>query len=100
MRAIKIGLFGFGCVGQGLYQTINNSKNFEGEIIKICVKDCNKERSLPNHLFTYSKDELLEDKSIDVIVELIDNAEAALEIVTTALKNGKSVVTANKRMVA
>jgi homoserine dehydrogenase len=100
MRAIKIGLFGFGCVGQGLYQTINNSKNFEGEIIKICVKDCNKERSLPNHLFTYSKDELLEDKSIDVIVELIDNAEAALEIVTTALKNGKSVVTANKKMVA
>jgi homoserine dehydrogenase len=100
MKAIKIGLFGFGCVGQGLYQTINNSKNFEGEIVKICVKDRNKKRSLSDDLFTYDKEELLEDSSIDVIVELIDNAEAALEIVTTALKNGKSVVTANKKMVA
>jgi homoserine dehydrogenase len=100
MRAIKIGLFGYGCVGQGLYQTINNSKNFEGEIVKICVKDRNKKRSLPTNLFTFNKEEILEDPSIDVIVELIDNAEAALEIVTTALNNGKSVVTANKKMVA
>ena len=100
MRAIKIGLFGFGCVGQGLYQTINNSKNFEGEIVKICVKDRHKVRSLPESVFTYNKEEILNDPSIDVIVELIDNAEAALEIVTTALKNGKSVVTANKKMVA
>ena len=54
MRAIKIGLFGFGCVGQGLYQTINNSKNFEGEIVKICVKDRHKVRSLPESVFTYN----------------------------------------------
>lgn len=100
MRAINIGLFGFGCVGQGLYQTINNSKNFSGEIVKICVKDRHKKRSLPEDVFTFDKDIILNDSNIDVVVELIDNAEAALEIVTTALKNGKSVVTANKKMVA
>lgn len=100
MKNIKIGLFGFGCVGQGLYETLNSSKNFAGEIQKICIKNPNKTRKLPASLFTTSKEEILTDESIDVIVELIDDADAALDIVTTALKNGKSVVTANKKMVA
>ncbi|MFY0594187.1 homoserine dehydrogenase [Roseivirga sp.] len=100
MKKINIGLFGFGCVGQGLYETLNNSKNFAGEIKKICIKNANKSRSLQEGLFTTQKEEILTDPSVDVIVELIDDAEAALEIVTSALKNGKSVVTANKKMVA
>ena len=100
MKNIKIGLFGFGCVGQGLYETLNTSKNFGGEIIKICVKNPNKVRSLPVGLFTFDRNEILSDPKVDVVVELIDDAAAALEIVTAALRNGKSVVTANKKMVA
>lgn len=100
MKNIRIGLFGFGCVGQGLYETLNNSKNFVGEISRICIKDPQKPRKLPSSLFTIDKDEILTDPSIDVIVELIHDAKAALEIVVTALRNGKSVVTANKKMVA
>ncbi|OEK05944.1 homoserine dehydrogenase [Roseivirga misakiensis] len=100
MKKINIGLFGFGCVGQGLYETLNNSKNFAGEIKKICIKNAEKSRSLPRRLFTIDKEEIIRDPEIDVIVELIDDANAALEIVTSSLKNGKSVVTANKKMVA
>ena len=100
MKNIKIGLFGFGCVGQGLYETLNNSKNFSGEIKKICIKNPDKARKLDPKLFTTQAASLLNDPEIDVIVELIDDADAALEIVTNALKNGKSVVTANKKMVA
>lgn len=100
MKHLKIGLFGFGCVGQGLYENINNSRNFKGEISRICVKNRNKYRALPEELFTFDKEELLNDPELDVIVELIDDADAALDIVSTALKNGKSVVTANKKMVA
>lgn len=100
MKHIKIGLFGFGCVGQGLYETLNSSKNFAGEITRICVKNKNKDRALPASLFTFEKEEILNDPTIDIIVELIDDASAALDIVTAALKNGKSVVTANKKMVA
>ncbi len=100
MKNIKIGLFGFGCVGQGLYETLNSSKNFAGEISRICIKNPNKARKLPAKLFTDKKKDILFDESIDVIVELIDDADAALDIVTTALKNNKSVVTANKKMVA
>jgi homoserine dehydrogenase len=100
MQHIKIGLFGFGCVGQGLYETLNTSKNFAGEITRICVKSRKKNRALPANVFTYDKQDILNDDTIDIIVELIDDADAALHIVTAALKSGKSVVTANKKMVA
>jgi homoserine dehydrogenase len=43
---------------------------------------------------------VLDDPEIDVIVELISDADAALDIVRTAMRNGKSVVSANKRMIA
>lgn len=100
MKHIKIGLFGFGCVGQGLYEIINSSDNFNGEISKICIKDPTKHRTVSKHLLTTNKDDLLLDPDIDVIVELIDDAIVAKSIVTQALRQGKSVVTANKKMVA
>lgn len=100
MKNINIGLFGFGCVGQGLYETLNNSKNFAGEITKICIKNPEKKRRLGAELFTTHRDEVINDPKIDIVVELIDDAEAALAIVTDSLKAGKSVVTANKKMVA
>jgi homoserine dehydrogenase len=100
MKNITIGLFGFGCVGQGLYETINSSNNFNGEIKKICIKHPEKHRKLPAHLFTTNASEILQDEDIDIIVELIDDAKAAKEIVFSALQNGKSVVTANKKMIA
>ena len=52
---------------------------------------------LPAGLFTTSYNELLNDKDINLIVELIDDAEEAYKIVTTAFKNGKSVISANKK---
>ncbi|MES2689448.1 MAG: homoserine dehydrogenase, partial [Bacteroidota bacterium] len=99
-QTIKIGLFGFGCVGQGLYDVLHQTKGIKAEIVRICVKDKNKERSLPSQYFTFDKKDILEDENIDVVVELIDDADEAFEIVTTALKNGKAVVTANKKMLA
>ena len=50
--------------------------------------------------FTFEKNDILNDPSINLVVELIDDADEAFNIVTTAMKNGKNVVTANKVMVA
>ena len=97
---LKLGIFGFGVVGQGLYNVLNETRGIKAEIVKICVKDRNKKRSLPDHYFTFEKEEILENPEVDVVLELIDDPIAAYEIVTTALKNGKAVVTANKKMVA
>ena len=99
-KKLKIGLFGFGCVGQGLYHVLNNSTGFKADIVKIAVKNKNKERTVGSELITYDKWEILNNPEIDVIVELIDDADEAYLIVSEALKKGKHVVTANKKLLA
>ena len=97
---LKIGLFGYGCVGQGLHDVLNSSNGFKADIVRICVKDRTKKRRIPMSNFTFDKNDILNDTSINLVVELIDDPNEAYNIVTTAMKNGKNVVTANKMMVA
>ena len=99
-KRLTLGLFGFGCVGQGLYRVLNETQGLETEIKKICIKHPDKSRTLPSERFTTVKEDILSDSEIDVVVELIDDAEIAFEIVREAVKRGKAVVTANKRMLA
>lgn len=100
MNGLKIGLFGFGCVGQGLYDILHQNEGFRAEVVKICVKDPTKARPLPAHYFTLDQNEILENPEINLVVELINDADEAYRIVTTALRRGKTVVTANKKMLA
>lgn len=97
---IKIGLFGFGCVGKGLYDILQQTPGFKAEIVKICCRNSTKERILSNDYFTFEKNDILQNDEINVVVELIDDAEAAKEIVESALKSGKAVVSANKKMIS
>lgn len=99
-KDIKLGLFGFGVVGQGLYDVLNKAKAMRADVYKICVKDKSKRRTIPDFHFTYDADDILNNPEIDVVVEIINDADEAYRIVTTALKNGKHVVTANKKMLA
>ncbi len=97
---IKIGLFGYGCVGQGLHDVLNNSKGFRSNIDTIVVKNKHKQRRLPQDAFSFEKNDILDKQDIDLVVELIDDAKEAFDITKTALKNGKNVVSANKKMIA
>jgi homoserine dehydrogenase len=98
-KKLTIGMFGFGVVGQGLYDIIK-TKNLNLEIKKFVIKNPSKERSLPAELFTTDANVILDDPEINTVVELIDDADAAFEITARALKSGKNVVSANKMMVA
>src|SRR5690625_1248742 len=98
-KKLVIGMFGFGVVGQGLYDIIK-TKNLNLEIKKFVIKNPAKKRSLPSDLFTTEEDEILNDSEINTVVELIDDADAAFRIVKKALRAGKNVVSANKKMVA
>jgi len=97
---MKIGLFGFGCVGQGLWKVLHETKGIRADIKRICIKHPEKPRPVQSHFFTTNALDILDDPEIDVVVELIDDAEAAFEIVSGALKRGKAVVSANKKMIA
>ena len=96
----KIGLFGFGCVGQGLYHVLKETQGIRAQIAKIAVKQRHKARPLPMELFTFDKEDILGDPEIKLVVELIDDADEAYHIVKQALMSGKHVVTANKKMLA
>ncbi|MCW3806454.1 homoserine dehydrogenase [Plebeiibacterium marinum] len=98
-KKLKIGLVGFGVVGQGLYDVLQKSPALDAEILSICVKN-KKQRSLPDGLFCYSADDILNNPEINLVVELISESEQAYHIVTKALKAGKNVVSANKKMIA
>ncbi|MEO6819584.1 MAG: homoserine dehydrogenase, partial [Ginsengibacter sp.] len=99
-KELVLGIFGFGVVGEGLYKVLNQTPSLKATIKKVCIKNSSKPRSAPAELFTIDKYILLNDPDINVIVELIDDADAAYDIVFTALINGKNVVSANKKMIA
>jgi len=102
MSNIKIGLFGFGVVGQGVYEVIRKSKNAHAEIVKICVHDLTKPRQVevPASLLTDKAEDILNNPEINLIVEVINNAEDAFSIVKTALEKGIPVVSGSKAMLA
>jgi len=97
---IKIGLIGFGTVGQGLYEVLEKSPNARASIKRICIKSKDKTRKLDSGIFTFHFDDLLNDPEINLIVELIDNADDAYQMVKKSLQQGISVVSGNKKMIA
>jgi len=99
-KQLNIGLFGFGVVGKGLYEVLRTTPALQSSIKKICIKNIDKPRSIGAENFTADANDLLQDGNINVIVELTDDADAAFEIVRTALQRGKAVVSANKKMIA
>ena len=97
MKTLNIGLFGFGNVGRGLYDVLQRINSQSVSIRRICVRDLNKERGVEAE-FTNNPDDIFNDKDINLIVEVIDDAEAAYDIVKRALKSRIPVVSGNKKM--
>jgi homoserine dehydrogenase len=99
-KQLTIGLFGFGVVGEGLYKVLEQTPSLKASIKKVCIKNPEKKRNAPALLFTTDPAILLTDPDINVIVEVINESEPAFKIVSTALRNGKDVVSASKKMIA
>ncbi|MDW7678621.1 MAG: homoserine dehydrogenase [Bacillota bacterium] len=109
MEKIRIGLLGFGVVGQGVWRLLeeNNLEIVENtdiqvEIRRILVRDRHKKRLLPpdSPLYTSQWKEILTDDEISIVVELMGGTEPALQYIKEALNAGKHVVTANKALLA
>lgn len=108
-KEVKIAIMGFGTVGTGTYKILKDNgeliKNQVGADIvveKILVRDRNKKRNIEvsDDLITINADDILEDPSIDIVVELMGGQEPAYSYIMKALDNGKHVVTANKELIA
>ena len=99
-KQLTIGLFGFGVVGEGLYRVLQQTPSLKATIKRVCIKHPEKKRNAPAELFTTDRDSILNDPEINVIVETINESEPAFQIVSAALRNGKDVVSASKKMIA
>lgn len=100
MDKIKVGIIGLGTVGCGVVKTL---KSFEQiEIVKIAVKNLNKDRgiSLNKSILTDNPYEVVNNPEIRIVVEVIGGVEPAFDLIKTAIKNGKHIVTANKELLA
>ena len=97
MKNLNIGLFGFGNVGRGLYDVLQRIESNNVHIKRICVRDLQKERGVKAE-FTDNAEDIFGDSDINLIVEVIDDAEAAYNIVKRALKARIPVVSGNKKM--
>ena len=109
MNKINIGLFGFGVVGQGVVKyLINNGsvykKQYDTDFFLKTLCDRNYEKKdtskLTKTTLTKNVDDILNDETISVFIELIGGVEPAYDIVKKALKKGKNVITANKTLIA
>lgn len=102
----SVGLFGFGCVGQGLYKAIHSSKTSPGvlksniNIDKVCIKNKHKERIIAPAYLTHNGEDILKNNKHNPIVELINDDTAAYEIIKSSLLKGRNVVSANKKTIA
>jgi homoserine dehydrogenase len=106
---IKVALLGAGTIGGGVYKLLNaNSKIIEqrigsqivvSKVLERNAKRC-QELGMANNLIANSIDEIIDDPEIDIVIELMGGIDPAREFVIKALEKKKSVVTANKDMVA
>lgn len=109
-RPLIVGLAGFGVVGGGLCQILQENKELirkragrEIIIKKILVRDPAKARNVPvpsGAVLCYNQHDLLDDPEINVIVELMGGIDAAKALISAALEKGKHIVTANKALLA
>lgn len=107
---VTLGIFGGGTVGGGIVDIISKKESYfqaltgkHIKVRKVCVRDANKPRDfdLPEGCsIVTSYDEILDDDEIDVAVEVMGGTTDAKDVVVSALQKGKSVVTANKALIA
>ena len=108
-REIGVGLLGMGTVGRGVYRILNDNKAIIEKragvpiaVKKVLVRDTAKNRDIqiPDGLLTTNIEDILDDPGIDIVVELLGGINPALDYSLRALGKNKSLVTANKDMIA
>ena len=109
--SVKIALLGFGTVASGVpfllkenHEKITQAAQDDIEIAKVLVRDDAEKESLQaaghDYNFVTNVDEIIEDKEIAIVVELMGRIEPAKTFITRALEAGKHVVSANKDLLA
>jgi homoserine dehydrogenase len=101
-NSFTVGMLGAGNIGSAV---INRLDNLDNEIVNINLKsvlvsDTSKERTFNKDLLTDNFEDILNDDSIDLVIEVLGGVEPGKEYIKALLSNGKAVITANKDIIA
>lgn len=105
---IRIGLLGFGVVGQGVWKNIEKNRlaleyrlGATLEIAEVVVKNMTRKRDvvLPAEIYSDDSSRVVDNPKIDIVCELMGGTDEALALTRRALSQGKIVVTANKALI-
>lgn len=108
-NTVNVGLIGLGTVGVGVARIMlgdekphMRGRTFALNLVKIADLDITTDRgiALPDGILTTDANDILNNPDIDIVIELIGGYEPAKAFTLAAFKNGKSVITANKALVA
>jgi homoserine dehydrogenase len=109
VKIINIGIVGYGVVGNGVAQILEEKKELlkkkagiEIYLKKVFTRNWNKnfQYPLPEEKKAFSLDEILDDREIDIIVELTGGIDFPFKLITQSIERGKHIVTANKALLA
>ena len=101
-NSYSVAVLGAGNIGSAVIERLENLDN---EIVNINIKsvlvsDISKERTFNNDLLTDNFEDILNDDSIDLVIEVLGGVEPGKEYIKSLLNNGKAVITANKDIIA
>jgi len=108
-RIVRIGLLGCGTVGASVVRLVHEHRDDIAlrtgcrlEIARVAVRDISRDRTLDldPDVFTSDAGSIVDDPEVDIVCELLGGIEPARTSILRALANGKSVVTANKELLA
>lgn len=108
-KVVYVGLLGLGTVGSGVVKSLATNQEhieqrtgFSVQVRRALVRDLHKPRRVSIHkdLLTILAQDILDDPSISVVVEVMGGVEPARTMIMSALKAGKHVITANKELLA
>ena len=101
-NSYTIAVLGAGNIGSAVIERLENLDNeiVNIELKSVLVSDISKDRTFNNDLVTDNFEEILNDNSIDLVIEVLGGVEPGKEYIKSLLGNGKAVITANKDIIA
>ena len=101
-KSFNVAVLGAGNIGSAVVTRLMNldKEIVELNIVKVLVKDTSKKREISSEILTDDFTDILNDDSIDLVIEVLGGVEPGKEYIKALLSNGKAVITANKDIIA
>ena len=101
-KSFNVAVLGAGNIGSAVVTRLMNldKEIVELNVVKVLVKDTSKKREISSEILTDDFTDILNDDSIDLVIEVLGGVEPGKEYIKALLSNGKAVITANKDIIA